>query len=260
MSAERLQKLLARAGHGSRRACEQFILDGRVTVDGTTVSELGARADPETQDVALDGEPLRLPKHVYWLLNKPRGCICTADDEQGRPRAVELVPERRRVFTVGRLDEDSEGALVVTNDGELAHRLTHPRFGVERTYRVHVSGAIDDGALRALRAGVYLAEGKTAPCEARIKRRGKQIGVLEVTIRQGLNRQVRRMLSRVGLKVRRLVRTRIGPIKLGGLAPGQARRLSPAEVQALWRAAGREPQPQKNRRGGREKPRRQGKR
>lgn len=237
--AERLQKILARAGFGSRRGCETLISQGRVAVDGTVVTELGTKADADTQTIAVDGEPIRLERYVCYLLHKPRGCVCTADDELGRPRAIDCIPESRRLHTVGRLDVESEGALLITNDGELTNLLTHPRYEVPRTYRVHVAGPVRPEALAKLRQGVHLAEGRTRPALARIKRRGKENTTLDVTITQGMNRQVRRMLAEVGLKVRQLVRIQIGPVALKNLPVGAYRRLARAEVAALKEAASR---------------------
>ncbi len=247
MAEERLQKILARAGLGSRRACEEFILQGRVEVDGSTVTALGTKADPDTQEIRLDGEPVRAESCVYYLLNKPRGVICSLSSEGGKPRAVDLVRDPRRLYTVGRLDEDSEGLIIVTNDGALTQKLTHPRFGVPKEYVAVVDGQPAPGALRKLRAGVYLAEGRTAPAGVSVLGKGRRTE-LRVEISEGLNRQVRRMLAAVGLRVRRLTRTRIGPLELGGLAPGRCRRLSGPEVAALLGAAsgeGKKRQPQR---------------
>lgn len=226
---ERLQKVLARAGLGSRRACEELIEDGRVTVDGTP-ARLGQRIDPTAQRVAVDRVPVALdPGLVHYLLNKPAGVICSAGDPQGRPQAVDLVPPEPRVFTVGRLDVGSEGLLVLTNDGELAHHLTHPSFGVDKEYLVEVVGTPTASALHRLRTGVELEDGITAP--ARVGVSGPS--VLRITIHEGRNRQVRRMCEAVGHPVRRLVRVRIGPVADHRLRPGQWRRLQPAEVRAL---------------------------
>ncbi len=236
MAPERLQKILARAGFGSRRACEEFVLQGRVEVDGKLVTELGTRADPGTQEIRLDGEPVRAQRSAYYLLYKPRGVICSLRAERGRRRAVDLVPDPRRLYTVGRLDEDSEGLIVVTNDGELTQRLTHPRYAVPKEYGVTVDGPASPAALAKLRAGVYLAEGRTAPAEVKLLHKGRR-GEISIKITEGLNRQVRRMLAAVGLEVRRLVRRRIGPLEVGRLKPGSCRRLSDGEVRALLAAA-----------------------
>ncbi|QYG92843.1 rRNA pseudouridine synthase [Iamia sp. SCSIO 61187] len=229
----RLQKVLAQAGMGSRRACEELIADGRVTIDGEEAM-LGDRVDPEVSVVEVDGVPIGIrPGSVYYLLNKPTGVVTTADDPQGRPVVVDLVPETPRVFPVGRLDLDTEGLLLLTNDGDLTHRLTHPSFGVEKEYLAEVEGTPGRGALRRLREGVELDDGLTAP--ATVGTVGPS--VLRIVIHEGRNRQVRRMCEAVGHPVRRLVRTRIGPVTDHLLAPGAWRELTQAEVRALERAA-----------------------
>ena len=226
---ERLQKVLARVGYGSRRACEELISGGRVTVNGEPV-ELGRRVDPRHDRVAVDGVPVPvLPGLVHYLLNKPPGVVTTADDPHGRPTVVDLVPRQPRVFPVGRLDADTEGLLVLTNDGELAQRLTHPSFGVDKEYLVEVEGVPGPGALRRLRQGVDLDDGRTSPAQVGVV----APGVLRVVIHEGRNRQVRRMCDAVGHPVRRLVRTRIGPVSDPGLAPGRWRALTPVEVRSL---------------------------
>jgi 23S rRNA pseudouridine2605 synthase len=229
----RLQKVLAQAGLGSRRACEELIADGRVTVDGVEAL-LGDRVDPETAVVAVDGVPIGIrPGSVYYLLNKPAGVVTTADDPQGRPVVVDLVPSEPRVFPVGRLDLDTEGLLLLTNDGDLTHRLTHPSFGVEKEYLASVDGEPGRGAVRRLREGVELDDGITAPATVGVV----SPSVLRIVIHEGRNRQVRRMCEAVGHPVRRLVRTRIGPITDRSLAPGDWRELTQAEVRSLERAA-----------------------
>jgi 23S rRNA pseudouridine2605 synthase len=228
----RLQKVLARAGVASRRACEELIAARRVRVNGQ-VATLGDRVDPEHDLVELDGAPLALATGlVHYLLNKPAGVVTTAEDPQGRRTVVDLVPAEPRVFPVGRLDLDTEGLLLLTNDGELAHRLTHPSFGVDKEYLAEVEGRPSRGALRRLREGVELEDGPTAPAQASLV----EPTVLRITIHEGRNRQVRRMCEAVGHPVRRLVRTRIGPLAERRLAPGEWRELSPDEVRALARA------------------------
>lgn len=237
---ERIQKILARAGFGSRRTCEGLIAAGRVTIDGV-VAVLGDRADPGTGALAVDGIPVPTrPDLVHYVLNKPAGVVTTARDPQGRPTVVALVPEDPRVFPVGRLDHDSEGLLLLTNDGELAQRLAHPRFGVDKTYLVEVEGVPTPAALRRLRHGVDLDGEPTAPAGVILVQAGPDpsgTSALEITIHEGRNRQVRRMCAAVGHPVRRLVRTRIGPLRDARLAPGEWRALTPHEVRALYEAS-----------------------
>ena len=230
---ERLQKVLARAGVGSRRACEELIAGGRVTVNGE-VARLGRRVDEQHDVVEVDGALVPVaPGLVHYLLNKPAGVVTTAADTHGRPTVVDLVPAEPRVFPVGRLDADTEGLLILTNDGELTHRLTHPSFGVEKEYLVSLEGDPSPAAVRRLREGVELDDGPTAPAKvARI-----EAGLLRITIHEGRNRQIRRMCEAVGHPVTRLVRTRIGPLAERRLAPGEWRNLEPPEVRALAAAA-----------------------
>jgi 23S rRNA pseudouridine2605 synthase len=232
---ERLQKVLARAGLASRRASEELIAEGRVRVNGE-VAELGRRIDAESDEVTVDGVPVPVaPGLVHYLLNKPRGVVTTAADPQGRPVVVALVPDEPRVFPVGRLDADTEGLLILTNDGGFAHRLTHPSFGVPKEYLAEVEGEPDRAALRTLREGVDLDDGRTAP--ARVT--PVSPGVLRLVISEGRNRQVRRMCEAVGHPVRRLVRTRIGPVADRRLTPGSWRPLTPGEVRSLEADAAR---------------------
>jgi len=225
--------VLARVGFGSRRACEELIEEGRVRVNGET-AVLGRRVDPDHDRVEVDGAPVGVrPDLVHYLLNKPRGVVSTADDPQGRPTVVALVPDQPRVFPVGRLDADTEGLLILTNDGELAQRLTHPSFGVEKEYLAEVEGTPSPGALRRLREGVMLTDGVTAP--ARVSSPGTNL--VRISIHEGRNRQVRRMCQAVGHPVTRLVRTRIGPLAERSLRPGQWRPLSATEVRDLAAAA-----------------------
>ncbi len=228
-AGERLQKVLAVAGLGSRRACEELIADGRVTVDGE-VATLGRRVDPETARLAVDGVPISVrPGLVHYLLNKPAGVVTTASDPQGRPTVLDLVPSEPRVFPVGRLDAATEGLLLLTNDGELAHRLTHPSFGVDKEYLAEVDTPPTRGELRRLREGVELEDGRTAPARVTLV----PPRAVRMVIHEGRNRQVRRMLDAVGHPVRRLVRTRIGPLTDRRLRPGEWRPLTPAEVRSL---------------------------
>ena len=229
---ERLQKVLARVGIGSRRVCEDLIAEGRVLVDGET-AVLGRRVDPETALIEVDGAPVGVrPDLVHYVLNKPAGVVTTADDPQGRPAVVGLVPNEPRVFPVGRLDVDTEGLLLLTNDGELAHRLTHPSYGVEKEYVAEVEGLPTRAVLRRLREGVELDDGPTAPARATLV----DPSVVRLTIHEGRNRQVRRMCEAVGHSVVRLVRTRIGPLADRSLAPGAWRELTGDEVRSLQRA------------------------
>ena len=248
---QRLQRVLADAGVASRRACEELIAAGAVEVNGRVVDSLPAWVDPATDRILVDGRPLPRPeRHLYVLLNKPARVLSTAEDEPGADRrtVLDLVdhPERARLFPVGRLDYDSVGLVLLTNDGELANRVTHPRFGVPKTYRVAVRGELDDEAARELERGIYLAERKagrtvgaarTAHVELSVVRRDRGRTTLEITLREGRNRQVRRMLAAVGYPVKKLERTAIGPLKLKGVARGAWRELTSREVQALRRAA-----------------------
>ena len=232
-TGERLQKVLARIGIGSRRVCEDLIADGCVTVNGE-VAELGRRVDAEHDEVAVNGVIIGVrPGLVHLLLNKPAGVVTTADDPQGRPTVLELVPDEPRVFPVGRLDMETEGLLLLTNDGDLAHRLTHPSFGVEKEYIAHVDGEPTRGELRLLREGVMLDDGITAPAKAALL----GPGVLRLTIHEGRNRQIRRMCEAIDHPVKRLIRTRIGPLADRKLKPGQWRPLTGEELRSLERAA-----------------------
>jgi 23S rRNA pseudouridine2605 synthase len=237
-AGERLQKVLARAGIGSRRVCDELIAAGRVTVNGE-VATLGRRVDPAHDHVALDGVPVVVDSTlVHWLLNKPAGYMSTASDPQGRPTVLDLVPGEPRVFSVGRLDLDTEGLLIMTNDGELAQLLTHPRHGVEKEYFAEVDGVPSGGALRTLREGVELDDGMTQPARVRlVQESGAGTSALEIVVKEGRKRMVRRMCSAVGHPVVRLVRTRIGPVRDTKLAPGSWRALRPEEVRALYGAA-----------------------
>ncbi len=231
----RLAKYLAHAGVASRRAAERLIEEGRVSIDGVPVRDpardVAAEGASSPQRIKVDGEALEGPEErVVYALNKPVGVVSTANDPQGRPTVVGLVDERRRLYPVGRLDADSAGLILVTNDGELAHRLTHPRFEVPKTYRARVSGgAVGEHALRALRSGVRLEDGLTAPARVRRLRRDE----LEITIHEGRNRQVRRMCEAVGHPVETLERVRLGSLELGGLPLGVHRPLSAGEVERL---------------------------
>ncbi len=238
MPLDRLNKLLAHAGLGSRRACDELITAGRVTVDGVVVSDLGQKADPAEADIRCDGQRVRPEAPAYYLLNKPRGVVCTSDPGEGRPRAVDLVRgDHRRLYTIGRLDADSRGLIVLTNDGELTLRLTHPRHQTPKVYRVWARGAMSPEALKKAQRGVHLAEGKTALPRVRLCRRRREATELEVELRSGINRQIRRVLAKLGHPVSDLCRVAIGPIRDPALKEGAWRRLRPDEVQSLCSAA-----------------------
>jgi 23S rRNA pseudouridine2605 synthase len=237
---DRLQKILSHAGVASRRAAEKLIAEGRVTVNGRTVYEMGTKADPATDDIRVDGRRVKGAERLrYILLNKPAGYVTTRSDPQRRRTVMDLLEGvREYVYPVGRLDYDTEGLLLLTNDGDLAETLTHPRREVERTYEAHVAGVPDHEALEELRRGIPLDGRRTQGADVLLlnKRPNDREGVLIVTIREGRNRQVRRMLEAVGHPVRKLRRTRIGPISDRRLKPGEWRDLSPAEVALLQRA------------------------
>lgn len=246
---DRLQKFLAHAGVGSRRHCEDLISAGRVSVNGTVVRELGTRVDPETQKINVDGQPVHVERHVYYLVNKPRGYLCTNRDPARRPLAIDLIPQvSQRVYTVGRLDQDSEGLLLMTNDGELANRLMHPRFGVEKTYLAQVAGLPSSEDIDQLLKGVWLKEGHVkAKRVKRLKSQGESTS-LRIVLNEGKNREIRRMLARLGHKILRLKRVAIGPVELGSLAAGKNRRATSQEIAALRRAS----EPRRERQGDKE--------
>ena len=236
MPPERLQRLLARAGYGSRRACEELIVEGRVTLNGT-VATLGDRGDLSTDEVRVDGLEVNLDPNVkYYALHKPPGVVTTMHDPQGRPdiRAY-LPPDGPRVFPVGRLDRDTEGLLLLMNDGDLANGLTHPRFGVEKEYLAEVEGVPTAKHIGLLRRGVDLEDGPASAVNARVAGRSGDRGAVRLVMTEGRKREVRRLLAAVGLPVTRLVRLRIGPVRLGALAPGERRELTHDEVVALRR-------------------------
>lgn len=240
-SGERLQKVLARSGLGSRRICDELIEQGRVEVDGK-VARLGLRIDPELANVVVDGVRVSVStSKVYYLLNKPRGVVTTSCDPQGRPTVVELVPNDPRVFPVGRLDMETEGLLILTNDGAFSQLLAHPSNGVDKEYVVQVKGVPSAGALRSLRQGVELSDGMTRPAKVGVISKG----VLRIVIHEGRNRQIRRMCEAVGYPVERLIRVRIGSLSDVSLSPGSYRSLTHEELITLTTAAsnktGREP-------------------
>lgn len=237
MAKERLQKVMAAAGVASRRECEELILAGVVRVNGQVVDELPAFVDPESDAIVVDGRRLRPTRKVYYLLNKPRGVICTSRDPRGRRKAIDLVPCPERVFCIGRLDADTTGMIVLTNDNELTNELTHPRYKVPKTYLAKVKGRVEVAAVARLKKGIWLAEGKTGRASVKVVKAGRDESLVEIRISQGLNRQVRRMLARVGIPVKALKRVRIGGLTLGDLGPGKFRPLSKAEVALLRRGA-----------------------
>jgi pseudouridine synthase len=236
---ERLQRTLARAGFGSRRACEEIIAAGRATIDGV-VAILGSRVVPGEQEVKVDGHAVNLDPNVrYYALHKPAGVVTTMADPQGRPDITTFLPAQGpRVFPVGRLDRDTEGLLLLTNDGELANRLTHPSFGVEKEYLAEVEGPATDKQLARIRGGVDLEDGSARAARIReVGRVGDRVA-LRVVMTEGRKREVRRLLAAVGLPVVRLVRLRVGPVLLGDLAPGELRELSHEDLLGLYVVAG----------------------
>jgi 23S rRNA pseudouridine2605 synthase len=242
----RLQKVLAAAGLGSRRYCEELIVQGRVSVDGQPVTTLGATVDPTRQAIRCDGELVRPERKVYWWLNKPPGVLCTCRDTHGRATVRDLLPSlRQRVYPVGRLDESSTGLLLLTNDGEMADRLTHPRYQIPKTYLVLVAGRVDRAILHKLLRGVWLAEGKCRPASIT---RGKSQGDatwLKIVLCEGRNREIRRMFARCGHKVLRLERVAIGPIKIRKLRRGEARPATRQEIEMLQVLIRRGPRPRR---------------
>jgi pseudouridine synthase len=231
---ERLQKVLAAAGVASRRDCEELILAGRVEVDRQVITELGTRVDPGRQEIRVDGESLHPSRPVYFAVHKPKGVVCTSRDPAGRPRVTDLLPPGApRAFCVGRLDLTSEGLILVTNDGALANGLTHPSHGVEKVYQVQVAGQVDLAVLQLLRRGMRLAEGFAHVKNVRIKSHRKRSTILEMVLDEGRNREIRRLLARLGHKVQRLTRVAVGPVRLGELPAGAVRPLLRQEIRAL---------------------------
>lgn len=241
----RLNRFLATAGVASRRHCDELIRAGRIEVNGQTVSQLGVRIDPAADEVRVDGNAVRLPRGQFTLvLNKPREVLVAASDPRGRTTVMDLLADAPcRVFPVGRLDYRSEGLLLFTNDGDLAYRLTHPNFKVVKTYHVDVEGTVPRDVVRKLEAGVVLEDGPTQPTRTRVLRRKKTRTTLEMELKEGRKRQIRRMLALFGLEVVRLRRVRLGPLQLGELPSGKWRALEADEVRALHRAVGLEGEP-----------------
>ncbi len=238
---QRLQRAMASAGFGSRRECEEFIEMGRVVVDGKTVTKLGTKVDPSKQEIFVDGQRLSLERRQYFILNKPPGVVSTSKDPAGRLRVIDLIKTQQRVYNVGRLDQSSEGLILVTNDGDLANLLTHPRYGVAKKYLVQVHGVPSGEQLKSLTKGVYLAEGKAQVSNIKFKKRAKDTSWLEIVLEEGRNREIRRLLARIGHKVLRLRRVSIGPLKLGELPIGAHRQLTIQEVRDLKKAVSKKP-------------------
>ncbi len=230
----RLQRYLASAGFGSRRQCEELITAGRVEVDGEIVSKQGTSVDAEIHKVRVDGVVLKKQKLVYYAVNKPVGVVTTNRDPQGRPRVVDLVPPRDRVFPVGRLDLNSEGLILLTNDGELAQRLTHPKYGVRKVYRVSVAGKVEGETLRQMRKGIYISEGFVRVEGVKLLKARSRVTELEIVLSEGKNREIRRIFARLGHKVQTLRRIAVATLRLGDLPPGSHRMLLREEVSKLW--------------------------
>lgn len=232
--AIRLQRYLAQCGLGARRECEAIVTSGRVTIDGQRVTELGTKVDPKRQDIRLDGERLKPQQRQTFVFNKPSGVLCTAKDPQGRPRVIDFFPTAGpRLFTVGRLDENSTGLIIVTNDGDLAQKLAHPKYRIYRTYHIHVKGIPGRDALTAVKQGLWFEEGKFRVQSAKILKRQGKSSIMEVVLREGQNREVRRLFDRVGHKVMKLKRIAFGPVQLGRLALGKYRPMTKEELASL---------------------------
>lgn len=232
---ERLHKILAQAGLGSRRKCEILIRSGHISVDGKRITKMGELVDPTKSKILCDGVPLKKQKKIYFLLNKPRGYVCTNATTSGHPRTIDLLRHiEQRLYTVGRLDKDSEGLIILTNDGELANLLSHPRYGIRKTYRVEVRGRITDDAIRSLKRGIWISDGKTLPTQIKVIRRKYVSSTLEITLKEGKNREIRRILAKVGHPVISLKRIRIGPLKADStLKVGRYRHLRTTEIECL---------------------------
>ena len=236
---QRIAKLLARAGVASRRKCEEIILEGRVKVNGVVAQELGTKVDPTRDRIEVDGNPIHSENKVYILMNKPRGVVTTASDPQGRPTVLDLLEEiPERVYPVGRLDLDTAGLLILTNDGTLANGLMHPSREINKVYKAWVKGVISGEKLKQLATGVELEDGMTAPAHVRKIEEGVNESMIELTIHEGRNRQVRRMCEAVGHPVKTLMRTQLSFLKIGRLRYGEWRHLTPVEVDRLYSAAG----------------------
>ncbi len=236
MAEQRLQKVLAAAGIDSRRKCEELILSGAVQVNRKVVDALPAFVDPQKDVITVNGRKIQQQRKVYFLLNKPKGVICTNYDPQGRKKAVDMVPARQRIFCVGRLDADTTGIIIITNDSELTNKLTHPRYKMPKTYVAAVKGEITPEQIEKLKRGIWLVGGRTAGASVKILKRSHKQSLMEITIRQGLNRQIRRMLVRIALPVKSLKRTQIGKLTTRGLGVGKFRALTKSEIEYLKKA------------------------
>jgi len=236
MAQVRLQRALAGAGVDSRRKCEELILEGAVRVNRRVVDTLPAFVDPDTDIITVNGKKIMAQPKVYFLLNKPKGVICTNSDPQGRKKAIDLISCKQRIHCVGRLDIDTTGLIILTNDNEITNRLTHPSFKISKTYVAVVKGRIAVQQIEKLKKGVWLDKGKTAGSSIKILKKTRDESTIEMTIRQGMNRQVRRMLAKVDLPVKSLKRTRIGKIDAKGIGVGKYRALSKGQIEYLKRA------------------------
>lgn len=236
---ERLHKVLAEAGLGSRRSCEALIMAGRVTLDGKRITEMGQTVDPDSSKIFCDGEPIKRQKKVYYLLNKPRGYVCTNEESSRGGRVIDLLKSvDQRIYTVGRLDKESEGLILLTNDGELANLLSHPRYGIEKRYRVEVKGRVRDNTLETLRQGMWLSEGKMLPSSVKVIHRRYRTSTLEIVLREGKNREIRRLLAKTGHNVISLKRVMIGHLKAEStLKSGKFRPLLDSEIKRLYMQA-----------------------
>jgi 23S rRNA pseudouridine2605 synthase len=233
MTEQRLQKILAAAGVDSRRKCEELILEGVVEVNHRIVDKLPAFADAEKDIIKVNGRKIQYEQKVYYLLNKPKGVICTNSDPEGRRKAIDFIPANKRVFCVGRLDTETTGIIILTNDSEMANKLTHPKYGLAKTYAVEIKGEITGEQIEKLKKGIWLSEDKTGKALVKVIKRNYRESVLEISIRKGLNRQVRRIFATIGFPVKSLKRTKIGKLDDRGLGVGKFRALTTKEVNYL---------------------------
>lgn len=236
---ERLHKVLAQAGLGSRRKCESLITSGRVSIDGKRVTKIGQVVDPAREKIYCDGEPIKKQKKIYYLLNKPRGYVCTNLRTSEYRRAIDLLKNvEQRIYTVGRLDKDSEGIIILTNDGELANLLSHPRYGIKKTYRVEIRGRVTNDAVRLLKRGIWISDGKFSPTGIKVIHRRYKSSTLEMVLREGKNREIRRILAKIGHPVVSLKRIKIGPLRVdSNLKVGKYRPLRKIEIERLYSLA-----------------------